>query len=98
MRLCSRRAADIGARSPGRLHGDEVCRGLVDRRTDLGVAVHVLLDEVGAVRGTSLVPTEGADERRDLARVGPVDELLLALALLRAADRLDDRRDELADG
>src|SRR5690606_29615928 len=91
-----KRSVPVTRRSPGRLGEDEIgLLGLL-RQDDLDLAVHVLLDEVGALGLARLVPGQRADDGLDLVGAQPVDELLLALALLGAAHGLDGGDDDLA--
>src|SRR5918999_4632697 len=95
MMLWKTSAADGTRRSPLRLREDEVRLLEVLREDDLDLAVDPLLDHVRALGSARLVPAQRPDDGLDLVVVQPVDELLLALALLGAADGLDGGSDHL---
>src|ERR687895_2641335 len=96
MMLWKSSAPDGTNGSPLGLREDEVALLQVLREDDPDPAADPLLDHVRALRAPRLVPAERPDDGLDLIRVQPVDELLLALALLGAAGGLDRGGDHLA--
>src|SRR5262245_38353634 len=86
-------APETTRRSPRRLGEDQVGFLQVVGQDDLDLALDPLLDHVRALRPALVVPLQRADDGVDRVAAQPLDELLLAGALLGAADRGDDRRD-----
>src|SRR5690606_21314632 len=84
--------------SPVRLGVDEVRFLGLGRQHDLDLAVDVLLDHVRALWPAGLVPAERPHHGLDRVLAQPLHQLLLALALLGAAHRLDGRGDDLPGG